>query len=82
MAKKNRGKNVAYKPAPAMRPRLDASMQKVATEPSKRPKKEVKNAAMGEEDSEEIDKRSKVDSKITSDMFEAAKLMKNGVSNM
>ena len=35
---------------------------------------------MGEEDSEEIDKRSKV--KITDDMFEAAKLMKKGVSHI
>ena len=32
------------------------------------------------EDSEEIDKKSKV--KITDDMFEAAKLMKNGVAKI
>ena len=56
-------------------------MQKMAAEPSKRAKKEDKNAKRGE-DSEEIDKRSKVDHKITQELFEAAKLMKNGVSNI
>jgi len=56
-------------------------MQKMEAEPSKRAKKEHTNAKRGE-DSEEIDKRSKVDHKITKDLFEAAKLMKNGVSNI
>ena len=45
--------------------------------PTKRPKVDKK---MEGEDSEEIDRRSKV--KITDDMFEAAKLMKNGVSHV
>ena len=79
MAKKNRGKKVAaYKPAP-MRPAVESSMQKLASEPTKRAKK---SADLGSEDSEEIDRRSKVNSKITDEMFEAAKLMKNGVSHM
>ena len=51
-------------------------MQKMATEPTKRAKK----SKVEGEDSEEIDKRSKV--KISDDMFEAAKLMKKGVSHV
>ena len=80
MGKKGRGKNgnksATYKPNLA-RPPLNSEMQKLETEPSKRAKKKID---LGAEDSEEIDKRSKV--KITDDMFEAAKLMKKGVSHI
>ena len=50
----------------------------MAAEPTKRPKKEI-NKNKGDE-SEEIDKKSKVT--VTDEMFEAAKLMKNGVSHI
>ena len=52
-------------------------MQKLNEMPTKRPKKKVD---MGDEDSEEIDKRCTI--KITDEMFEAAKIMKNGVSHV
>ena len=84
MGKKGRGKtgnkSAAYKPNLA-RPPLNTEMQKLEAEPSKRAKKQDKKQNnMGSEDSEEIDKRSKV--KITDEMFEAAKLMKKGVSHI
>ena len=85
MGKKNRGKankkSAAYKPNTGLaRPALDASMKKMSEEPSKRAKKQAKVVIEGGEDSEEIDRRSKV--KVTDDMFLAAKLMKNGVSHV
>jgi len=55
-------------------------MSKMAAEPSKRPKKEKTAAKDGAEDSEDIDSRSTM--KITNEMFEAAKLMKKGVSHV
>ena len=85
MGKKNRGKakkSAAYKPSAGLvRPALDTSMQKMAAEPSKRAKKPSKIEG---DDSEEIDKRSSV--KATEEkfnkMFEAAKVMKKGVSHI
>ena len=80
MSKKRRGqvtKSATYKPTLAVRPALDSKMSK-ATDPTKRMKKEKKQTEG--EDSEEIDKRSKV--KVTDEMFIAAKMMKNGVSHI
>lgn len=51
-------------------------MKKMSAEPTKR----VKKSGVPGEDSEEIDKRCTVT--VTDDMFEAAKLMKKGVSHV
>jgi len=79
MGKKNKKAAGAYKPN-LSRPSLDPKLQKMAAEPTKRPKVTKIKKDDGAEDSEEIDKRSKV--KVTDEMFEAAKLMTGGVSHI